>query len=89
VAAAEAGNACHLLIFLDQEVGLPVDVLEWNLDLNFALGGAAFFDGTVVRRTVFDRRIFDLSRAHSNLSNAARRQSRKEIAPLRRNVPQT
>ncbi len=47
MAAPEAGNARHLLIFLDQRVGLPVDIRDRNLNLNLALGraflGRAFF----------------------------------------------
>ena len=33
MAAPEAGNARHLLIFLDQRFGLPVDFFDRNLDL--------------------------------------------------------
>ncbi len=42
MAAPEAGNARHLLIFLDQRIGLPVDILDRNLNRNLALGGAGF-----------------------------------------------
>ena len=62
--APEAGDARYLLVFLDQRFGLPVDVLDWNLDLNLALGGA--FLGRIFVST-----IFNLSRAHNYLSSAA------------------
>src|SRR5208282_786296 len=60
MAAAEAGNARHLLIFLDQSVGLPVDILDRNLNRDLALGGA-----------FFRRAFFNISRAHSCLSSVA------------------
>src|SRR5579859_1220261 len=65
VAAAEAGNSRHLLIFLDQRVGLPVDVLDGNLNYDLAFGGAVF------RRAFFGRTIFGLSGAHDYLSKTA------------------
>jgi len=64
MAAPEAGNARYLLIFLDQRIGLPVDICDWNLHLNLALGGA------FVGRAVFGRAVLDISGAHSNLSKA-------------------
>ena len=42
MAAAKPGNTGDFLIFLDQRVGLAVDVRDRNLNLNLALG-AAFF----------------------------------------------
>src|SRR5271157_4401706 len=42
MAAPEAGNARHLLIFLDQRIGLPVDVLDRNLNHDLAFRGAFF-----------------------------------------------
>src|ERR1019366_5281575 len=60
MAAPEAGNTRHLLIFLDQRIGLPVDILDRNLNLNLAFGGA--FVG---------RAFFGLSRAHNHLSRTA------------------
>ena len=64
MAAPEAGNVRYLLIFLDQRLGLPIHILDWNLNFNLALGGAFF-------GRIFVRTIFDLSRAHSYLSSPA------------------
>src|SRR5208282_1347815 len=69
MATAEAGNARDFLVFLDQRIGLPVDVLDRNLDLDFALGGACL-RSTLRGRAVL-RAFFDLSRAHNYLSGAA------------------
>jgi len=69
MAAPEAGNARHLLIFLNQRIGLPVDILDRNLNLNLAFG----------------RAFFGLSGAHSYLSKADRGSGvGREVAPLRR-----
>src|SRR5271154_4895519 len=65
MAAAEAGNACHLLIFLNQRVGLPVDVCDRNLNRDLALGGAC------LGRNFRGRAVLDISGAHSCLSSAA------------------
>jgi hypothetical protein len=47
MAAPEAGNTRYLLIFLDQRIGLPVDIRERDLNLNFSFRGAFFgFSGT-------------------------------------------
>jgi hypothetical protein len=60
MAAPEAGNTRYLLIFLDQRIGLPVDIGDRNLHLNLAFGGA-----------FFGRAVLGLSGAHSNLSKTA------------------
>src|SRR6266478_3596000 len=60
MAAPEAGNTRYLLIFLDQRIGLPVDVRDGNLHLNLALGGA-----------FLGRAVLGLSGTHSNLSKAS------------------
>ena len=59
MAAPEAGNTCYLLIFLDQRIGLPVDIRDRDLNLNLAFGGA-----------FLGRAVLDISGAHSNLSKA-------------------
>jgi hypothetical protein len=68
MAAAEAGNACHLLIFLDQRVGLPVDILDRNLNRDLALGGAGF--GRNFGRSFRGCAFFSIRGAHSCLSSA-------------------
>src|SRR6267378_4703467 len=65
MAAPEAGNTRYLLIFLDQRIGLPVDIRDRNLNLNLALGGAFF------GRAVLGRAVLDISGAHKCLSKAA------------------
>ena len=72
MAAPEAGDTRYLLIFLDQRLGLPIHILDRNLDLNLTLGGA--FLGRIFVRT-----IFDLSRAHSYLSSVAAAAEFKEM----------
>src|SRR6202165_1086086 len=67
--APEAGNTRYLLIFLDQRIGLPVDIRDRNLHLNLAFGGA-FFGRAVLGRAVLGRAVLDISGAHSNLSKA-------------------
>src|SRR5277367_5464147 len=64
VAAAEAGNAGHLLIFLDQRFGLSIDVRDRNLNSDFALGAAA-------ARAFLSSVFFCFSGAHNYLSSAA------------------
>ena len=64
MAAPEAGNTRYLLIFLDQRIGLPVDIRDRDLNLNLALGGA------FLGRAVLGRVVLDISGAHSNLSKA-------------------
>ena len=77
MAAPEAGNTRYLLIFLDQRIGLPVDIRDRNLHLNLAFGGA-----------FFGRAVFGLSGAHSNLSKAAAAaESGGKRLGLRRLVP--
>src|SRR5260370_39094896 len=60
MATPEAGNARYLLIFLDQRIGLPVDIIDRNLHLNLAFGGV-----------LFSGAFFGLSGAHNYLSKAA------------------
>src|SRR5438128_11169618 len=40
MASPKAGQARHLLIFLNQRIGLARYFLRWDLNFNFALGGA-------------------------------------------------
>ena len=72
MAAPEAGNACQLLIFLDQRIGLAIDIRDRDFDLNLALGGAfpgytflgCVFLGRAIRRVFLGRAVFNLSGAH-------------------------
>src|SRR6266852_1324180 len=64
MAAPEARNPRYLLIFLDQRIGLPVDIRDRDLHLNLAFGGAFF------GRAFLGRAVLDISGAHSNLSKA-------------------
>jgi len=70
VAAPEARNARHLLIFLDQRIGFAGDMLDRNLNLNLAFGGAFF-------GRVFVGRIFGLSRLTITFPKRLRQQSRE------------
>ncbi len=88
MAAAEAGNARHLLIFLDQRVGLPVDVRDRNLNRDFALGGALFRSTLPAVTSGVAPSLISVGLTVA-FPVRLRQQSREGIAPLRRVVPQT
>jgi hypothetical protein len=57
--APEARDAGHLLVFLDQRIGLAVDIRDWNLNFDLTFGGA-----------FFARIFFGFGGAHNSLSQA-------------------
>ena len=69
MAAPEAGNARHLLVFLDQRVGLAGDIRYRDLNLDLTFGCALFI-------CVFG----SFSGAHNNLSKAQNRKGSRSAA---------